>query len=94
MFVAPDQLGTGVGSQALHRLCQWGFEHLDLNRIFLYTLGSNGGALRFYMKNGFLHEGTLRQHAFVRGTLEDRHILAMLKEDWFDVRTRESVSED
>lgn len=85
MFGDPVAHGQGLGSHALTLLCEWAFEERNLNRIYLYTMGSNEAARRFYERAGFLPEGLLRQHARHEGAVEDRHIHGLLRTEW-DVR--------
>lgn len=82
MFGDPDAHGRGHGSSALALLSRWAFECADLNRIFLFTLGSNHQARRFYQRGGFREEGCLRQHVIHNGILEDRYVQALMRSEW------------
>ena len=53
VFVDPNNKGNGIGSKATSLLCEYGFMHLHLNKIFLYTNGDNLPAQRTYQKLGF-----------------------------------------
>ncbi|MDP3968554.1 MAG: GNAT family protein [Nocardioides sp.] len=85
MFVGPVLHGRGFGSRALNALCEWGFRERRLNRIFLYTMGPNEDARRFYERAGFLKEGHLREHYAYRGAVVDRIIHGLLSADWTSV---------
>jgi len=82
IVVNPDMTGRGIGQEALRWLCNFGFFHLGLNRIFLFTVKNNTGARKFYEKHGFKEEGILREHAFHHGKLIDRHIHGLLRSEW------------
>lgn len=86
MFADPAAHGRGHGSVALERLCAWAFGRRRLNRVFLFTLGHNDAARRFYERGGFREEGRLRQHQWYAGTLVDRHVHGLLAEDWREGR--------
>lgn len=86
MFANPSGHGQGHGSKALERLCRWAFEDRQLNRLFLYTLGHNSSARRFYERGGFVEEGRLRQHQSHGGELVDRYVHGLLAEDWRRLR--------
>ena len=70
----------GFGSDALRTLVKYGFNDLNLNKIWceVYT---NNDALAVYEHIGFKYEGTLRQHYYNEGRYWDSTMLSMLKED-------------
>jgi diamine N-acetyltransferase len=78
----PGFTGRGIGEQALRSICRHGFVELGLNRIYLYTMGTNQRARRLYERLGFVHEGVLRRHAFHGGRFVDRHIQGILREEY------------
>jgi RimJ/RimL family protein N-acetyltransferase len=53
-----------------------------MNRIGLYVLAEDPRAVGAYHKAGFVEEGRIRQHAWVRGRYEDELVMAILREDW------------
>ena len=61
-WVARDARGRGVGTAALRRLCQYGFEDLGLERLELMTDPDNAASQRVAEKVGFRREGVLRSH--------------------------------
>ena len=70
----------GYGSDALRALVKYGFEDLNLNRIWCEVY-SNNVALAVYKHIGFKHEGTMRESYYNEGRYWDAHILSMLKEE-------------
>jgi RimJ/RimL family protein N-acetyltransferase len=74
--------GHGLGTEACGLLVAFGFEHLNLGRIWLRVFGSNGRAIHLYEKLGFVTEGTLRRAAFIQGVTEDVVIMGLLREEW------------
>ena len=61
LFVNPDLLQAGVGTKAAKLLCQYGFEQLKLNKIYLETNEDNIVARKVYEKCGFKLEGIHRE---------------------------------
>jgi RimJ/RimL family protein N-acetyltransferase len=74
--------GKGFGQDAVRTLVDYAFEHLNMNRVGLYVLAEDPRAVGAYRKAGFVEEGRIRQHAWVRGRYEDELVMAILREDW------------
>jgi RimJ/RimL family protein N-acetyltransferase len=79
MNLLAEARGRGVGTAAMRQLVEFGFGRLNLRRIHLQLIASNAGALRAYQKAGFVLEGRLREHAWVRGGYEDLILMAILR---------------
>jgi len=71
----------GFGSDALRTLIRYGFEQLNLNRIWCEAY-SNNEAIEIYRHIGFKDEGVLRQTVFKNGEYLDSYVLGMLKSDY------------
>jgi RimJ/RimL family protein N-acetyltransferase len=84
--LVPEARGRGVGTQAMRLLIEFGFVRRNLRRIHLQAIASNAGALRSYEKAGFVVEGRLREHAWVRGRYEDIVLMAILRQPAEDDR--------
>ena len=61
VFVNPNLLKSGIGTKVTKMLCQYGFEQLKLNKIFLETNEDNVVARKVYEKCGFKLEGIHRE---------------------------------
>ena len=72
----------GYGTEALRRMCQYGFEELNLHRIFLRVFEGNERGKRAYQKVGFVYEGTMRQARYHLGRYWDVDIMSIIKSDW------------
>lgn len=72
IFVNPDRQKQGIGSEATYLLCKYGFDVLQLHKIYLYTNASNVGARRTYEKIGFTLEGVHRNEMIADERYEDR----------------------
>jgi UDP-4-amino-4,6-dideoxy-N-acetyl-beta-L-altrosamine N-acetyltransferase len=86
-YLAPDvPRGTGYGRALVYRSLVLAFETLNLNRVVVEVLVTNSAATRLYESVGFRKEGTLRERAQQRGGSIDTTIMAMLKDEWNEVR--------
>jgi len=77
----PDARGRGIGTAAMSQLVEFAFVRRNLRRIHLQVIASNAAAIRCYEKAGFVLEGRLREHAWVRGAYEDIVVMGALRSD-------------
>lgn len=78
-----DSQSKGYGTMALKQLLDFGFQNLNLRRIFLQVFGDNIRAIKSYNKTGFVTEGTLRKAAFIEGEYKDIVFMGILKEEFY-----------
>lgn len=78
----PAQRGHGYGTEAVRLLLKFGFNDLNLRRIYLHVFNNNLGAIRAYEKAGFVREGLLRKAAFIDGEYLDVVVMGILHEDY------------
>jgi len=71
--------GQGYGTEAIHLLTTFGFNDLDLHRIYLHVFTSNTRAVHAYEKCGFNHEGTLSEAAFIDGEWTDVLVMGLIE---------------
>jgi ribosomal-protein-alanine N-acetyltransferase len=74
--------GQGFATEAAHRIVQFGFENLELNRIFAAAMTKNPGSYKVMSKIGMKHEGTFPQHIMKWGSYEDIVFFGMIKSDY------------
>jgi len=71
--------GQGYGSEALKAMLQYGFETMNLNRIYAGTIADNYESVRLLERNGFQREGTRRKHSWEDdGAFHDSAIYGLL----------------
>ncbi len=63
--------GKNISKAATEMLIDYGFQELNLNRIYLCVLSTNKRAKRFYEKMNFQYEGTFKKHLKVSGEFVD-----------------------
>ena len=78
----------GYGTEVMGLLLRVGFETLNLNRVFLRVDEENKGGIRAYEKAGFIHEGRLRQAAYLHGSYQDVLIMSVLRPEWARMNNR------
>lgn len=76
-----DYRKGGFGADALRALLEYGFQSLNLNRIWCEVF-SNNDAVEIYRHIGFKDEGRLRSHHFEDGKYWDSYMLGLLREEW------------
>ena len=77
-----EEWNKGYGTEATKLIVRYGFETLNLNRIFLRVFEYNLRAIRAYEKAGFRREGLLRQDEYRMGRYWDVIVMGLLREDW------------
>lgn len=74
--------GRGIGQEATRLLVRYGFQCLNLNRIWLCCPEYNDRALRLYQRCGFKPEGQLREEVFQDGRYWSAVRLAIVRSEW------------
>jgi RimJ/RimL family protein N-acetyltransferase len=72
----------GYGTEAMRRMCQYGFEELNFHRIFLRVFEGNERGKAPYRKVGFIFEGTMREARYHRGRYWNVDFMSILKSEW------------
>lgn len=75
--------GKGYGFSAMKEMLQWGFNELDLNKIWLRVEVYNEKAIKSYKKIGYVEEGILRQDRLRNGEFVDRLRMSILRHEFF-----------
>jgi RimJ/RimL family protein N-acetyltransferase len=82
MIGDPTRWGQGLGGDLLRAILGACFETWGLHRVWLRTEAGNARAHRLYQANGFVHEGTLREAAFLDGRHENVLVYGLLAPEW------------
>lgn len=70
-------LGKGITTSAIKEIIAYGFENLDITRIFARPYGSNMASQRVLEKAGFVLEGRFEKTLYKMDTFEDELIYAV-----------------
>jgi ribosomal-protein-alanine N-acetyltransferase len=81
-WIGVEWWGQGYATEATRALLQFGFERLNLNRIYAHHMVRNPTSGRVLEKIGMKREGLLRQCVRKWGVFEDVVLLAIVREDW------------
>lgn len=82
IMVNPDLHGQGWGKKSTKWLLFYAFEHLKLNKVYLFTDSANVSGYHLYESIGMVYEGTMRQHKIKNQELKDRRIYSILSQEW------------
>jgi ribosomal-protein-alanine N-acetyltransferase len=81
--LAHEYWGKGIGSEALKAMVRFGFNQMNLNRIYARTIADNHGSVRLLERLGFQREGTQRKHSWEDdGTFHDSAIYGLLHDEF------------
>lgn len=72
----------GFGREAARLALKYGFEDLNLNRIYLNVYETNLRAIKAYQAVGFVHEGILRQAVYKHGQYINVLLMSVLRSEW------------
>ncbi len=74
--------GKGIGYEACKLAINYGFNTMNLRKIYLAVYENNLNAKKIYDKLGFKLEGTLRKHILSKGILCDKYLMGLFKEEF------------
>jgi diamine N-acetyltransferase len=73
-----EALGRGLGSESIDLIANYGFDRLNLHRVFAFVLSTNKRACRAFEKAQFEVEGTLKQDRWTGKEFTDVFLLGRL----------------
>ena len=71
--------GKGLGTEVVELITFYGFDRLNLNRVYLGVTHENKGAVRAYEKAGYAYEGTLKDDIYRNSRYYDSMRMALLR---------------
>ncbi|ABS61053.1 GNAT family N-acetyltransferase [Fervidobacterium nodosum] len=81
----PEYWNKGIGTEVTQLMLRYGFEYLNLNRIWLRVFENNPRAQRVYEKCGFIQEGRERQGRYYKGHYWDVIRMSILAEEYWRI---------
>jgi ribosomal-protein-serine acetyltransferase len=81
-WVAENMQGKGIVTKAVKRLIDYGFKHLNLNKIIIRVSTQNLKSQHIPERLGFVHEGTLRSELILNDEFIDIKIYGFLKSEY------------
>lgn len=79
-----DYRGIGLGTQVAKLLVRYGFEKLNLNKVWLGVNAEHSAAIGSYSKAGFAHEGVLRAEIYRNSRYYDAVRMSILRDEYYD----------
>ncbi len=79
-WLGEEYWGRGIISSALRCILDYGFNTLNLERIFAKPLENNMASRKVLEKNGFVLEGILRKSAIKSGNICNQALYAKIRE--------------
>jgi len=78
-----EYYNKGYGTEAIKLTVEYGFEKLNLNKVWLGGNAEHIEAIKAYENAGFVREGTLRQEIYRNGMYYDAVRMSILREEYF-----------
>ena len=72
----------------LYMLCQYGFEKINLNKLFTETFSFRKNHIKILEDFGFHLDGILREHKFLNGKYQDSVIHSILHSEWTQIKEK------
>jgi len=83
LFIGEKSLwDQGLGKDALSTIVAYGFDYLNLHRIYLRVFAGNDRAIHAYEQVGFVHEGRFREAYWRHGKWQDMLYMSILRPEW------------
>ena len=78
-FIGEKYWNKGIATRAVKLICRFGFENLDINRIYTGIYEYNPASMRVLEKCGFIQEGVFNKSVFKNNNYYDEHRYSLLK---------------
>lgn len=75
----PQYWNTGIASEALKKVIDFGFNEMDLHSIEAIINPDNSASRRLLQKFGFIKEGYFKENYFFEGNFFDSEVYSLLK---------------
>lgn len=79
--ILPNYHDNGYGADMMDLIIHYGFDYMNMHRLWLMVLENNDRALHLYKKHGFIEEGVQRKAIYRNGEYLDYIMMSILKED-------------
>ena len=83
-WMGAEYRGCGYTTEAVRRAIRFGFEELELSRIYAACFAENIASERVMQKAGMKFEGRLRNHYMRFGKFHDGLYYGLLRDDWHE----------
>ncbi len=80
-WIGEEYWGRGIATKAIGLITEYGFNQLNLERIYAGIFEFNKASMKVLEKNGYKCEGVLRSAIVKNNVICDEHMYAKLKSD-------------
>jgi [ribosomal protein S5]-alanine N-acetyltransferase len=77
--------GKGYGTEAVKLVVEYGFNVLNLRKIYLGVYGNHQAAIKSYERAGFEVDGILKEHLYLDGTYVDKVYMSIFNKKSKDI---------
>lgn len=81
-IINPDYWGRGIATEVAEKLVFFGFDKLNLHRIYATCAPENIASRKVLEKAGLVFEGQLRETLWVKGKWRDSLLYSVLENEW------------
>lgn len=81
-WVGKEYWGNGYATEAAKEIVRYGFENLNLNRIWAKAMTKNTASSKVMINVGMKKEGVLKQDIIKSGVFEDSDIYGLTRSDY------------
>ncbi|WP_368659612.1 GNAT family N-acetyltransferase (plasmid) [Metabacillus halosaccharovorans] len=81
-WIGQEYWGKGFATEAVNKIIEFGFNELNLNKIWASALSSNKASTVVLQKAGLQKEGTLRQNRLLHEEYEDVDVYGLLQVEY------------
>lgn len=74
--------GKRLGLEAARMVIEYGFQTLNLHKVFIDQFPENEASVRFFTRLGGVREGLLREHYYQDGRFRDAAVVGVLKDEF------------
>ena len=88
-----DYWNGGYGTEVTQLMVAYGFEVLNMHKVWLGVTADNRGALRCYEKVGFVKEGVLRDETYRNSRYYDAVRMSILRHEYDQLRDTWAIAD-
>lgn len=81
-------LSKGIGTEVVKEIVKYGFEKLNLHKIYVGVNASDKRANKCYQKAIFVYEGTIRDYHYRNGKYYNANLYSILKDEFYHNRKK------
>ncbi|MBP5296763.1 MAG: GNAT family N-acetyltransferase [Bacteriovoracaceae bacterium] len=84
--LAQEYRGKGYAKDMYKLIFQYGFNHMNMHRLYLFVLEDNMVAKGLYQQMGFKLEGVQREAIYSNGKYKNYEMMGLLKNEYLEHR--------